>query len=46
MKRKFGEDLKARRYRSQIKEIKIKVILCNISRMISTLSLLMFIEEF
>jgi len=46
MKRKFGEILKARKYRSQIKEIKIKVILYNISRMISTLSFLILIEDF
>ena len=45
MKRKFGESLKARKYRPQIKEIKIKVILYNISRMISTLSFLILIEE-
>ena len=32
IKRKFGESLKARLYRLQIKEIKIKVILYNISR--------------
>jgi len=46
MKRKFGESLKARKYRSQIKEIKMKVILYNISRMISSLSFLILIEEF
>ena len=46
LKRKFGEALKARKYRLQIKEIKIKVILYNLSRMISTLSLLILIEEF
>jgi len=32
LKRKFGESLKARLYRLQIKEIKIKVFLYNISR--------------
>ena len=37
LKRKFGEALKARQYRQQVKEIKIKVILYNISKMISTL---------
>ncbi len=46
LKRKFGEALKVRKYRLQIKEIKIKVILYNLSRMISTLSLLILIEEF
>lgn len=46
LKRKFGEALKARIYRLQIKEIKIKVILYNISRRITTLSFLLPIEEF
>jgi hypothetical protein len=46
LKRKFGEAIKARKYRLQIKEIKIKVILYNISRIILTLSFLNFIEEF
>jgi hypothetical protein len=40
LKRKFGEALRARIYRLQIKEIKIKVILYNLSRMITTLSFL------
>jgi len=46
MKRKFGEALKARTYRLQIKEIKIKVLLYNLSRMISTWLFLVLIEEF
>jgi hypothetical protein len=46
LKRKFGESLKARKFRFQIKEIKIKVILYNLSRLISTLSFLSLIEEF
>jgi hypothetical protein len=46
MKRKFGESLKARKYRLQVKEIKIKVILYNLSRIISAFSILMFIEDF
>ena len=44
MKREFGESLKAREYRLQIKEIKI--ILCNLSRMILIFSILIFTEEF
>jgi hypothetical protein len=28
LKRKFGESLKARKYRLQVKEIKIKIMLC------------------
>ncbi len=46
MKRKFGEVLKARIYRLQVKEIKIKVILYKLSRLIFTLLFLVFIEEF
>jgi hypothetical protein len=46
MKRKFGESLKARKYRLQVKEIKIKVILYNLSRIISAFSILMIIEDF
>jgi transposase len=46
LKRKFGESLKARKYRLQVKEIKIKVILYNLSKMISTLSILILIEDF
>jgi transposase len=46
MKRKFGESLKARKYRFQVKEIKIKVILYNLSRIISAFSILMIIEDF
>ncbi|MDD1703212.1 MAG: hypothetical protein LUQ31_09560, partial [Methanoregula sp.] len=37
---------KARKYRLQVKEIKIKIILYNISRIISTLYSLILIEEF
>jgi len=46
MKRKFGESLKARKYRFQIKEITIKVILYNLSRLILTISFITLIEEF
>lgn len=46
MKRKFGESLKARKFRLQVKEIKIEVILYNLSRLISTLSILILTEEF
>jgi hypothetical protein len=46
LKRKFGETLKARKYRLQVKVIKIKVILYNLSRIISTLSILILIEDF
>ena len=46
LKRKFGESLKARKYRLQVKEIKIKVILYNLSRMISAFSMLIHLEVF
>jgi len=46
LKRKFGESLKARKYRLQVKEIKIKVILYNLSRMISLFVILIIVEEF
>ena len=45
-KRKFGETLKARKYRLHIKEIKINVILYNLSRMISTLPIFILIVDF
>ncbi|MFA4848331.1 MAG: IS5 family transposase [Methanoregula sp.] len=46
LKRKFGESLKARKYRHQVKEIKIKVILYNLSKMISTFSIQILFEVF
>jgi hypothetical protein len=46
MKRMLGEALKARKYRLQIKEIKIKVVLYNLSRRISTFLFLVLIEGF
>jgi hypothetical protein len=42
LKRKFGEVLKARKYRLQSKEIKIKVILSNLSRIMIFLSLFLW----
>jgi hypothetical protein len=46
LKRKFGESLKDRKYRLQVKEIKIKVILYNLSRMISNFAFLILFKEF
>jgi hypothetical protein len=46
MKRKYGESLKVRKVRLQVKEIKMKVILYNISRLLILCSLPIFIEEF
>jgi hypothetical protein len=42
LKRKFGECLKARKYRLQIKEIKIKLILYNISKIILAIFILIY----
>jgi hypothetical protein len=46
LRRKYGEVLKARIYRLQIKEIKIKVILYNLSRMMNSFYVLIIVEEF
>ncbi|MGA2105772.1 MAG: transposase, partial [Methanoregula sp.] len=46
LKRKFGESLKARKYRLQVKEIKIKVILYNLSRFVIAFSVLIIGEVF
>jgi len=46
LKRKFGESLKSRKYRIQVKEIKIKVILYNLSRIISAFAFLILFKEF
>jgi hypothetical protein len=45
LKRKFGNAIKIRIYRLQVKKIKIKVIHYNLSRLITTLASLVFIEE-
>ena len=45
LKRKFGESLHAHSYRLQMKEIKIKVILYNISRRMTSFCI-HFIVEF
>lgn len=46
LKRKYGESLKARKYRLQVKEIKMKVIHYNLSRMISAFVLLILVRDF
>jgi hypothetical protein len=46
LKRKFGEALKARRYSGQIKELKIKLILYNISKIIHAFLIYIHYEEF
>ena len=42
LKRKFGESLKARQFLSQIKELKIKLILYNISKIILAIVILIY----
>jgi len=43
LKIKNGESLKSRKYRLQVKEMKMKVILYNLSRVISVFVLLIFL---
>jgi len=42
----FGESLKSRTYRLQVKEIKIKLILYNLSGMMKSFFVLIILEEF
>jgi len=46
LKRKFGEALKARKYWIQVKEIKFKVILYNLSKLMVSISILVITEDF
>ena len=46
LKRKFGECLKARKYRNQVKEIKIKIIIYNIGKIPQSFFVFIKIEEF
>ena len=46
LKRRFGESLKARKFYSQIKEIKIKIILHNIMKAIQNEIVVVVIKEF
>jgi len=46
LKRRFGESLKARKFYSQIKEIKIKIILHNITRAVQKEIVVVVIKEF
>lgn len=46
LKRKFGECLKSRKYRNQVKEIKIKIILYNIGKIPQSFFVFIKIEEF
>jgi hypothetical protein len=46
LKRKFGDALKARKFRAQVKELKIKLILYNISKIILAIFIRSVIEDF
>ncbi len=46
LKRRFGESLKARRYRSQVKEIEVKLILYNLRMVMKKSVLVVLVEEF
>jgi hypothetical protein len=45
LKRRFGASIKARKYRLHVKEIKIKVFLCNLTRAMKSFSVLIVTEE-
>jgi len=45
LKMRFGGSLKARKYRLQVKEIKIKVVVYNLSKMILSFVILIIVEE-
>ena len=42
----YGEEVRSRRFRNQVKEIKIKLILYNINKSIKNLFVLVIIEDF
>jgi len=46
IKRKFGEGLKARKFWYQVKEIKIKLILHNLTKAIQAIVVVVVVEEF
>jgi len=46
MKRKFGKSIKALKYWLLIKEIKVKVILYNLSKLMISFAVLIVVEEF
>ncbi|MDG6219173.1 MAG: IS5/IS1182 family transposase, partial [Candidatus Thermoplasmatota archaeon] len=46
LKRRFGENLKARIYWYQVKEIKIKLILYNLNMVMKKSFIVVLIEEF
>ncbi len=46
LKRRFGGDLKARKYRYQVKEIKIKLILHNLTKAPQSVVVVLIVEGF
>jgi hypothetical protein len=46
LKRRFGGDPKARKYRYQVKEIKIKLILHNLTKVPQAVGVVLIVEEF
>ncbi len=46
LKRKFGESLKARKFQAQVKELKIRLILYNISKIVLAIFIRPVIEDF
>lgn len=46
IKRRFGEDLKARKYWYQVKEIKVKMILYNLTKVIQSVVIVIIVEAF
>ena len=46
IKRRFGENLKARKYWYQVKEIKVKMILHNLTKVIQSVVIVIIVEAF
>ncbi|ACL17585.1 IS5-like element ISMepa1 family transposase [Methanosphaerula palustris] len=46
IKRRFGEDLKARKYWYQVKEIKVKMILHNLTKVVQSVVIVIIVEAF
>jgi hypothetical protein len=46
LKTRFGESLKARKYRYQVKEIEVKILISTLERWINTVCSILFVEDF
>ena len=46
IKRRFGEDLKARKCWYQVKEIKVKMILHNLTKVVQSVVIVIIVEAF